>query len=168
MLHDVKELPVYAQPCKVFSTQEAMSVLFSSELKKSSICTKVPFSVEINAVFVVDENKLASPKDVLCDDMGVWSWGGSSKRWISVDEEGFVTFLKKDQADEKDESCYHVWKRYYFLKSSPDVRRMIIILEGKVTCVSVLSYALRFPVWVKTIGLVVGIDCMLCCMCYLA
>jgi hypothetical protein len=108
----------------------------------------------MNAVFVVDLNKLASPNDVLCDDMGVWTWGGSSSRWISVDEEGFVIFLKKYQTDEKDESCYLVWKRYYFLKSSPDVKRMMD------TCVSVLSYALGFPVWVRTIGLVVGIDCM--------
>jgi hypothetical protein len=43
MLHDVKELPVYAQPCKMFSTQEAMSVLLSLELKKSSIARKSPF-----------------------------------------------------------------------------------------------------------------------------
>ena len=30
-LHDLKELPVYAQPCKMLTTQEAMGVL-SSEL----------------------------------------------------------------------------------------------------------------------------------------
>ena len=35
----------------------------------------IPFSVEMNAVFVVDLNKLTSPNDVLCDDMGVWTWG---------------------------------------------------------------------------------------------
>lgn len=70
-------------------------MLLSLELKESSICTKVPFSVEMNAVFVVNLNKLASPNDVLYDGMGVWTWGGSSKRWISVDEEGFITFLKR-------------------------------------------------------------------------
>ena len=129
-LHDLKELPVYAQPNKMLTTQEAVSVLLSSELQESSICTKVPFSVEINAVFIVDLNKLASPNDVLCDDMGVWTWGGSSKRWISVDSDGFIIFLKKSQTGD-DESCYLVWKRYYNLKSSPDVKRMIIILEGK-------------------------------------
>ena len=63
--------------------------------------------------------------------MGVWTWGGSSKRWISVDEEGDVTFLKKCQTAGKGDTCYLVWKRYYHLKSSPDVKRMIIILEGK-------------------------------------
>ena len=138
-LHDLKELPVYAQPCKMLSTQEVIGVLLNAELQKSSICTKVPFSVEINAVFVIDLNKLASPNDVLCDDMGVWIWGGSSKRWILVDEEGFVTFLKKCQTEGNDESCYLVWKCYYYLKSSPDVKRMIIILEGKSECMSVIS-----------------------------
>ena len=63
----------------MLTTQEAVSVLLNSELRESSICTKVPFSVEVNAVFVVDLNKLASPNDVFCDDMGVWTWGGSSR-----------------------------------------------------------------------------------------
>lgn len=132
-LHNLKELPVYAQPCKMLTTQEAVSVLLNSELRESSICTKVPFSVEVNAVFVVDLNKLASPNDVLCDDMGVWTWGGSSRRWILVDEAGFITFLKECHTEGNDESCYLVWKRYYYLKSSPDVKRMIIILEGEMT-----------------------------------
>ena len=156
LLHDLKELPVYAQPCKMLTTQEAMSVLLNSELEESLICTKVPFAVEVNAVFVVDLNKLASPNDVVCDDMGVWTWGGSSKRWISVDEEGFVTFLKKCQTDENDESCYLVWKRYYFLKSSPDVKRMIIILEGKITCASVM-YCTCMQVCINFIGVVFGV-----------
>ena len=91
----------------MLTTQEAISVLLNSELE-SLICTKVPFAVEVNAVFIVDLNKLASPNDVVCDDMGVRTWGGSSKRWISVDEEGFVTFLKKCLTDENDESCYLV------------------------------------------------------------
>ena len=156
LLHDLKELPVYAQPCKMLTTQEAMSVLLNSELEESLICTKVPFAVKVNAVFVVDLNKLASPNDVLCDDMGVWTWGGSSKRWISVDEEGFVTFLKKCQTDENDESCYLVWKRYYFLKFSPDVKRMIIILEGKITCASVM-YCTRMQVCINFICVVFGV-----------
>ena len=47
--------------------------------------------------------------------------------WISVDKEGFVTFLKKDQHDS---SSYRVWKRYFYLKASPDVKRMVLMLEG--------------------------------------
>ena len=61
-LHDIEELPVYAQ---MFSTQD---VLLSSELSDSQICTRVPFSVEVNALFVVDLNQLSSPNDVICDE----------------------------------------------------------------------------------------------------
>ena len=119
-------MPVYAQPTKLLTTQECVTVLLNSKLRDSSICSKVPFSVEINAVFVVDLNKLSSPNDITCDDMGVWKWGGSRKRWLSVDNEGFVSFLEKKDEDD----CYLVWKRYYSLKASPDVKRMIIVVEG--------------------------------------
>jgi hypothetical protein len=93
-LHNLPELPIYAKPKKMLTTQEAINVLLSFGLEKSSICARVPFAVEINSAFIVDLNKLNSPRDILCDDMGVWSWGGSTKRWIHVDKHGFVTFLK--------------------------------------------------------------------------
>ena len=130
-LHGFEDLPVYAQLTKMLSIQEAVGVLLCSELDDSSICSRVPFSVEINAVFIVDLNKLSSPNDVTCDDMGVWVWGGSKKRWVSVEEDGFTTFLKKSDNPGSDWSHYLVWKRYYSHKSSPDVKKMIVILEGK-------------------------------------
>ena len=132
-LHGFQELPVYAQPNKLLTTQDAVFALLSSDLEKSSICTRVPFSVEINAAFIVDLNKFDTPKDVLCDDMGAWIWGGSNKRWISVDSNGFVTFLKPKD-DTSEENCFHVWKRYYSLKASPDVKKMILLLEGNMPC----------------------------------
>jgi len=45
-------------------------MLLFSGLTEESICSRPPVSVDINAVFVVDLNKLSSPKDVVCDDMG--------------------------------------------------------------------------------------------------
>ena len=129
LLHDIEELPVYEQPQQFFTTEEAATALLNSNLKEESICTQIPFSVEINAAFIVDLNKFDSPKDILCDDMGVWSWGGSNKRWISIDKNGFVTFLKSEPSV-SGENCFHVWKRYYSLKASPDVKKMILLLEG--------------------------------------
>ena len=125
----MKGLPIYAQPNKMLSIQDVVGVLLSSKLEDSSICSLVPFSVEVNAVFVIDLNKLSSPNDVACDDMGVWTWGGSKKRWVSVEDDEFVVFLKESDQPGTDTSHYLVWKRYYFLKSSPDVKKMIIILE---------------------------------------
>ena len=117
-------------------------MLLSSELNKSSICSRVPFAVEMNAVLIVDLNQLSSPKDLLCDDMGVWSWGGSRKRWMSVDEDGLVTFIGGGGKLDSDESCYHVWKRYYSLKASSDVKKMIIVLEGMywILCISAVRW----------------------------
>lgn len=131
-LHDMKGLPIYAQPTKMLSIQDVVGILLSSKLEDSSICSQVPFSVEVNAVFVIDLNKLSSPSDVTCDDMGVWTWGGSKKRWVSVEDDGFVAFLRESEQPGTDNSHYHVWKRYYSLKSSPDVKKMIIILEGMI------------------------------------
>ena len=72
LLHNKKELPIYTRASKMLSTQECVHVLLYSELEKSSICTRVPFAIDINSVFIVDMNKLASTKDIFCDDMGVW------------------------------------------------------------------------------------------------
>ena len=48
----------------MLSIQDVVGILLSSKLEDMSICSKVPFSVEVNAVFVVDLNKLSSPNDV--------------------------------------------------------------------------------------------------------
>lgn len=137
LLHDNKDLPIYAQPDKLLSTQECVTVLLNSDLKDCLICNTVPFAVEINSVFVLDLNKLKSPSDVICDDMGVWKWGGSCRRWLAVDEQGFVSFL--EEKDEELENCYLVWKRRYSLKTSPDVKRMIVMLEGWFVAIIVLA-----------------------------
>ena len=129
-LHNMKGLPIYAQPTKMLSIQDVVGILLSSKLEDTSICSQVPFSVEVNAVFVIDLNKLSSPNDVTCDDMGVWTWGGSKKRWVSVDDDGDVAFLRESNQPGSDASHYFVWKRYYSHKSSPDLKKMIIILEG--------------------------------------
>ena len=116
---------MYAQPSKLLSTNEYGNVLLNANLQDSSICSRVPFAVEGNAAFIVDLNKLSSSNDVTCDDMGVWKWGGSRKRWVSVDEGSFVSFLN----DNLEKDCYQIWRRYYSLKVSPDVKKMIIMVE---------------------------------------
>ena len=134
MLHNIKELPVYAQPSNIMPTEECVTVLLSN-LQESAICSRVPFAVDTNAAFVVDLNELNSPGDITCDDMGVWKWGGSRKKWMLVDENGFVLSL-----DDKvqDPNCYLVWRRYYTLKVSPDVKRLIIVLQGQLIVVNVV------------------------------
>ena len=40
-------------------------------------------------------SNLSDPKDVMCDDMGVWRWKGSYRRWLSVDEKGCIETIGK-------------------------------------------------------------------------
>ena len=111
----------------MLSTQECVGVLLNSKLDMKLVCTKVPFSINVNSVFIVDMSQLNSTKDVFCDDMGVWKWGGSYKKWCLVGEDGRVETLESKSSTRM---CYRVWKRYYALQSNPDIRRMIVMLEG--------------------------------------
>ena len=115
-----------------------MEILLNPELSTESVCKRMPFDVDCNSVFVVDMNKLANPKDIACDDMGVWKWNGSYRRWISVDEKGFVAVLGKTLVEGSSLLCYHIWKRYYENKSSQDLKKMIVTLEGKINIVIAL------------------------------
>ena len=62
-----------------------MDILLDPELSPDLVCTRMPFDVDCNSVFVIDMSKLSNPKDIACDDMGVWKWNGSYRRWLSVD-----------------------------------------------------------------------------------
>ena len=51
---------------------------------------------------------------------------------MSVEYDGFMSFLKESDLAGKDRSHHYlVWKRYYSFKSSPDVKKMITLLEGR-------------------------------------
>ena len=106
-------------------------MLLDGDLQQDEICSQVPFSISKNGIFIVDLNTLGCPKDILCDDMGVWTWSGSFKRWCLVSSRGFVKLYKKNiSLQELNANSYRIWKRYYSLKASPDIRKMVILLEG--------------------------------------
>jgi hypothetical protein len=110
-------------------------VLLDCDLQQDEICSQVPFSVNKNGIFIVDLNRLGSTKDILCDDMGVWMWSGSFKRWCLVSSNGFVKLHKKNVSmQDINADSYRMWKRYYSLKASPDIRKMVILLEGTIAC----------------------------------
>ena len=115
-----------------------MNVLLDSDLKNESVCTEVPFAVHVNTVFIVDLSKLNSAKDVLCDDMGTWTWNRSFRRWCTVTSDGTTRILgKRIHPIEIPPAAYQVWKRYYYLKGSPDVKKMVVFLQGKLNDVIV-------------------------------
>lgn len=131
-LHDMPGLPIYCtHSSKLITTPQCMDILLDPELSPDLVCTRMPFDVDCNSIFVVDMNKLSNPKDIACDDMGVWKWNGSYRRWLSVDEKGVITILGKTLGEIPSVPHYHIWKRYYENKSSQDLKKMIVTLEGK-------------------------------------
>ena len=62
--------------------------------------------------------------------MGTWTWNGSFRKWCSITEDGQLG--KVLPTKDRSSNVYRVWKRYYFLKCSPDVRKMVALLEGEV------------------------------------
>lgn len=127
-LHDVTELPILSQPKRKLRSPEYFNILLDPELSTKDICSRVPFSVHCNAVFIVNLNRLNDPKDVLVDDMGVWQWKGSYRVWASVDD-GEVVVAGKDRPQSK--HIYQLWQRYYENRSSPDVKKYVALLQGE-------------------------------------
>ena len=101
------------------------------ELSPELVCTRMPFDVDCNSLFVVDMSKLSNPKDVSCDDMGVRKWSGSYRRWLAIDGKGTTTVIGKTLTEAPSTPHYLIWKRYYEHKSSRDLRKMIVTLEGR-------------------------------------
>ena len=139
-LHDLHRLPIFCNLSKSMSTAQCVNMLLDPELQRNIVCEHVPFGVNCNSSFTTDMNCLSDPKDILCDDMGTWKWKGSYHSWLSVDEHGFVTALGKDIPDSPSSMHYRIWKRYYCNKSSPDVKKMVVFLEGELISLSSLLF----------------------------
>jgi len=118
-------------------------VLLDPELTSGSVCSRVPFDVNCNSVFIVDMAKLASPKDVLCDDMGAWLWKGSYRHYLSVDETGHIERIGNKLTETPETPYYRIWKRYYQNKSSKDLDKMVFTMEGTHLNVHIFSDTLN-------------------------
>ena len=97
-LHAIPSLPIYcSHSSKFVTTAQCMDILMDPELSPKLVCTRMPFDVDCNSLFVVDMSKLSNPKDISCDDMGVWKWNGSYRRWLAVDKESLLYWAKQLQ-----------------------------------------------------------------------
>lgn len=72
--------------------------LLTENIAEEKICRRQPTSVNCNSVFLVDCSAMSHTKDILCDDMGVWTPSGvktkycrsSDKAYIAADKFGKV------------------------------------------------------------------------------
>ena len=103
-------------------------MLLNPQLAKVQICSRVPFSVNCNGIFVVDLNSVKDVRNVLVDDIEVWQWKGSYHVWCAV-EDGEVVTTGKGRPDS--EHAYQLWQRYYENKTSPDVKKYVVFLQGE-------------------------------------
>ena len=122
---------MYCQSSSLITTVQCIDILLDPELSENVVCTQVPFDVNCNSLFVVDLSKLSNPRDISCDDMGVWKWSGSYRRWLSVNGLGYVQILGKTLSEIPSLPCYQIWKRYYANKSSQDLKKMVVTLKGE-------------------------------------
>lgn len=131
---------------KLLTTEKSINIILDPELTPNCICKRLPIGVNCNSIFLVDMCCLANPKDIVCDDMGSWRWGGSYRVWLKVNEFGGITVLGKDLPKQKSDDFpfYRIWKRYYVNKSSPDLKKLIVTIEGKQECTYKL---LQFNKW---------------------
>ena len=111
-------------------TTKYINIMLDPELDDSKVCSQVPCSISSNALFIVDLNRLESPKDIYCDDMGSWTWVGSYKRWCTIDDDSMVHIVGKEPPTSSCFPYYRIKKFYYKNKSSPDVKKIHIFLEG--------------------------------------
>ena len=130
-LHSLPGLPIYSQPNKQLTTVQCIDILLQPDLSQHFLCSRVPFDINCNSVYVVDMTSLIDPRDVVCDDMGAWKWKGSYRRWISVDEIGWIAIIGKELSTPQQQlPHYRIWKRYYENKSSNDLSKMVVTMEG--------------------------------------
>ena len=115
-------MPVYSRHSERLDTQEIVSILLDPELDEKKMCSMQP-------VFVVDLSKLSHVRDIYCDDMGSWKYNGVYRSWIDVDEDGFVTSHGKKKPVEA-ENPYHITKKYFYHKTSIDLKKIVAILTG--------------------------------------
>ena len=136
---------------KLLSTEQSINIILDPDLQAEFVCKYVPISVNRNSVFLVDMNHLSDPRDIMCDDMGSWKWGGSYRMWLEVDDIGDVKVLGKEipQQEKDDLPCFRIWKRYYNNKSSPDVKKLVVTVEGilvwRLSILMSMNKSLFFP-----------------------
>lgn len=119
---------LWTTPKKQFSAEEiARLLLIKSTVPQRKICSKQPVRVCHNVSFVVDLHALDDPKDIRADENGVWQRNGSPVTYVSI--HGAKVFRRTKMGNHSHH--YKVSRIYYRHSSSPDFRRVIATVYGK-------------------------------------
>ena len=96
----------------------------------NQVCKTQPVAVESNLAFIVDLKHLKHPKDLICDELGSWKCNGCRHTWVVASDYGVADICGNKRPCNVDGCLYHVTKKYYINKASPDFHRMVVFMEG--------------------------------------
>lgn len=119
-----RTLPIFRKGVRVgVFTKNILQEMLSHE---GELATRVPFSVNINALFLIDTKKLGHHKDILSDGCGVWKQTKTKVQYFK---------MLNDKIEEVDENfqlwCdqgprYKVTRLSYRHSTSPDFHRIVV------------------------------------------
>ena len=113
-------------------------------------CKIVPHCISHNVCFLMDATRLKSQSDWKSDDMGTWKNNGVQHLPFVLQDDNVYS------ADEIQNECggesYTMKRIYYKNKSSPDVKKIVSILEGNVLLMNKLMNSHLSTCFVRTIS----------------
>ena len=125
-----ENLPVFSWRKNVISPLEILEELLKPR-NNGTTCSAVPSNISHNVCFMVDVDSLKSCNDWKSDDMGVWKNNGVQYFRMGMENDAVFQIDKNDVL--ADGINHYVIKRtYYKNKSSPDLRKIVSILLGKI------------------------------------
>ena len=69
---------------RLFGIKDIVSCIMHPSPNSNFFCSKVPTCISDNVVFLVDTNRLDNPRDIDCDDMGVWRNNRVDTTYVNV------------------------------------------------------------------------------------
>lgn len=130
-LHKGREnLPVFSWRKNVISPLEILEELLKPR-NNGTTCSAVPRNISHNVCFMVDVDSLKSSNDWKSDDMGVWKNNGVQYFRMGMENDA-VFQIDEDDVLEDGINHYIIKRTYYKNKSSPDLRKIVSILQGKI------------------------------------
>ncbi len=115
---------LYSQVDSPYNCSELISILMNDNLTKDEVCGSRPLSVNDNATFVIDLDRVRFD-DLKADDLGSWNQTGMKH---TLDDKGHIYY---SQGSVGGQGYYTLLRRYYVHGTCSTFHRLIITIEGK-------------------------------------
>lgn len=125
-----KRLPIFMKHDRTyrFTVERLGAILLDRNFDSDFVCKAQPTRVSHNVAFVVDCSYLADRKDLLVDDLGVWTSKGSRKTPFSATISSNNVSIRVRSDEHNNYLMHRAWHTH---GTSDDVRRLVVSIEGK-------------------------------------